>query len=222
MKLLGRALVVLVVAVPLLAIAVVLMCFQDHPLVTRSVQLVPQDIEKAKRILDEHDPRKAGPGGAQTVTLDQSDLELMLNYAASRVTRGAVRVVLRPGNAFVQASIELPQSPFGRFVNIDAALHETAALPRFDRLEIGRVPVPAILADYLLREGLRRAVATERGGLAADVVRGVRVGDGRLAVTYFWSDDVAERAQRAGRRGGSGAPARLSGPPVRHRCEGAE
>jgi hypothetical protein len=52
-----------------------------------------------------------------------------------------------------------------------------------------------MLGDWLLREGVRRFVATDRGGLAADVVKGVSVGDKRLTVTYQWSDSLAERAR---------------------------
>jgi hypothetical protein len=195
LKSLLRAFVILLVAVPLLAIAAVLMCLQDRPLVSRTVQLTAQDIEKAKRIIDEHDPRKAGPDGLQTVAIDQRDLETTLNYVASRIGHGAVRVVLRPGTAWLQAAIELPRSPIGRYVNIDATLRETGALPRFDRLKVGMVPVPSALADFLLREGLRRVVETDRGGLAADVVKGVSVGEGRLTVTYQWSEADAERAR---------------------------
>ena len=80
MKLLVRAVAALLVALPFVAIALVLMCFQDQPLVPGSVQLTPQDIEKAKRILDEHDPRKAGRGGMQKVTIEERDFETTLNY----------------------------------------------------------------------------------------------------------------------------------------------
>jgi hypothetical protein len=194
LKNLLRAVAVLVVALPFLAIALVLMCFQDRPLVSQTVRLTPQDIEKAKRILDEHGPRKGGPA-LQTVTIDQRDLETTLNYIASRVGHGAVRVVLRPGAAWLQGTIDVPRSPIGRYVNIDAALLETGALPRFDHLKVGSVPVPSVLADYVLRDAVRRAAETERGGLAADLVKGVSVSEGRLTVTYQWSEAFAERAR---------------------------
>jgi len=195
LKALLRTLVIFVVALPFLAIAAVLMCFQDKPLVTTAVQLTPQDIEKAKRILDEHDPRKAGHDGLQRVTIDQRDVETTLNYIASRIGHGAVRVVLRPGVAWLQGTVEVARSPVGRYVNIDAVVHEAGGLPRFDRLKIGSVPVPDMLADYLLRVALRRAIETDRGGLAADVINDVKVGDAKLTVTYRWNDAVAERAR---------------------------
>ena len=195
MKLLLRAFLLVLLALPVLAIATVWLCFQDRPSVVRSVQLTPQDIENARRMIEHRGPRNAGAGGRRTIVVGEQELDLMLNYAASRYGNGAARVRLQAGAARLQASVEVPYSPFGRFVNVDATLRETGALPRFDRLRIGGLSVPATLADWLLREGLRRFVATDRGGFAADVVKGVRVAEGRLTVTYVWSDAVAERAR---------------------------
>jgi hypothetical protein len=196
MKFLARIFLFSLVALPILAIAVIWLCFQDAPSVARTVQLTPRDIENAKRIIDQHDPRKAKSGSAQTMVISEQELDLMLNYAANRFGRGAARVAMGPGTVRLQASAEIPQSPFGRYLNVDAALRETQALPRFDHLEIGRLPVPAAVADYLLREALRRIEATDRGELAADVVKSASVADGRLEVTYVWSSEVEERARR--------------------------
>jgi hypothetical protein len=195
MKLLLRAFVVALCALPVLAIAAVWLCFEDRPSIVRGVRITPQDIDRARRIIDEQNPREAGAGGRRTVVISEQELDLILNYAAYRFGHGAARVALRPGGASLQVSVELPQSPFRRFVNIDAALRETGALPRFEHLRIGSLPVPATLADYLLRAGLRRAAATDGGGLAADVVRDVRVADGKLTLTYVWTGESTERAR---------------------------
>src|SRR5262249_37602297 len=145
------------------------LCFQDEPSVVRSARLTPQDIEKAKRILEQHDPGKVKSGTAQRIVISEEDLDVMLNYAASRLRRGAARVAMEPGTVRLQASAEIPRSPFGRYLNVDATLRETGALPRFDRLKIGGLSVPTTVADYVLRESLRRIEATDRGELAADV-----------------------------------------------------
>jgi hypothetical protein len=119
----------------------------------------------------------------------------MTNYAANRFGRGAARVAIAPGALRLQASADIRLSPFGRYLNVDAALRETEALPRFDHLKVGRLPVPNALADYLLREGLRRIEATDRGELAADVVKSAHVADGRLEVMYVWTAAIEERAK---------------------------
>jgi hypothetical protein len=195
MRFFARAFLLSLFTLAILAIAAVWLCIQDAPSVVRSVQLTPQDIENAKRIIDQHDPRKVKYGGPRTVAISEQELDLMLNYAASRFGRGAARAALRPATMRLQASAEIPQSPFGRYVNVDAALRETGTLPRFDHLQIGRLRVPATVADYLLREGLRQMAATDRGELAADIVKGASVADGRLTVTYVWSSEIEERVR---------------------------
>lgn len=195
MRFVFRAFILLLVALPFLAVAAIAMCFQSQPLVTGIAQLTPQDIERAKRVVTAQDPRKAGPDGLQTVAIDEQDLGLALNYLLSRFGQGAARVVLRPGTASLQVSLELPRNPIGRYVNIDAAFREAEAAPHFDHLKIGSLPVPRMIADYLLREGLRRLTATDRGQLTATVVKSASFRDGKLAVTYRWSEDIAMQAR---------------------------
>ena len=96
MRFLARTFLLLLFTLPILAIAAIWLCFQDAPSIVRSVQLTPQDIENAKRIIDEHDPRKVDNGGPRTVTISAQELDLILNYAASRIGRGAARATLGP------------------------------------------------------------------------------------------------------------------------------
>jgi hypothetical protein len=193
MRFLARTFLLLLFALPIVTVVAVWLCFQDAPSVVRSVRLTPQDIENAKRIVAKHEPRKSHDGGARTVAISEQELDLLLNYAANRFGSGAARASLRPATVRLEASAEIPQSPFGRYVNIDATLRETESLPRFDRLQIGRLSVPAPIADYLLREALWRIAATERGGLAADIVKNASVTNGQLTVTYVWSSESKER-----------------------------
>jgi uncharacterized protein YfiM (DUF2279 family) len=68
-------------------------------------------------------------------------------------------------------------------------------MPRVEYLQLGRLPVPATVADFVLREGLRRMLATERGDLAAGIVKDVHIADGSLTVTYLWNRDIETRAR---------------------------
>jgi hypothetical protein len=185
---------VFVVALPFLAVVAVLLCFQDQPSITRAVQLKPEDIEYAKRIIDRHDPRK-GDGRLRTLTISESDLDLAANYLASYFGRGAARTTLRSGKASMQASIMLPRNPIGRYLNVDVTLAETGALPRIEHLVVGRLSMPPVVGDYLLRESLRRFAATDRGAFATEFVKSATVADGSVTVTYAWNEALAERAR---------------------------
>jgi len=84
MRLLFRTCVALLIALPLLAIAAIAMCLQDRPLVTANAQLTPHDMERARRVVNAQDPRRAGLDGLQTITIDEQDLVLALDYLAHR------------------------------------------------------------------------------------------------------------------------------------------
>jgi hypothetical protein len=196
MRFIARTFGLLLLATAVLAVAAIWLCFEDAPLVVRNVQLTPQDIENAKRILGQHDSGKFRSDGPRAIAINEQDLDLMLNYAASRLgRRGAARATLQPGIVRLQASAEIPQSPLGRYINIDAALREAGTLPRFEHLRVGRLWVPPTMADFLLRKGSWWIVG-DRGEIA-DIVKGVSVVEGRLTVTYAWSNEIRERVRAA-------------------------
>ena len=103
MRFLVRTFVLLLIALPILAVGAIWLCFQDAPSVVRSVKLTPQDVEKAKRIIAQHDPRKTRSGRPRTVAISEQDLDLMLNYAASRYGKGAARAALGSAAARIKA-----------------------------------------------------------------------------------------------------------------------
>jgi hypothetical protein len=169
------------------------MCFQNAPLVARKADISPADIERARRILEKHDPRKAKPGVLRTIVVSQQDVDLLVNYAAHQFRNAATRVELHPGVAKVQASVDVPISPFGRWLNVDASLRETGGLPAVDRLKIGSLPIPRLIADRVLERIVGELNGTAQGRLANDVVKNVKVSQAGVRVVYEWRDDIPER-----------------------------
>ncbi|WP_156797106.1 hypothetical protein [Nitrosomonas sp. Is79A3] len=129
----------------------------------------------------------------RTFALSQEDVDLTVNYLASRYAHGSSRVVLQPCKVMLSASFELPSNPFGRFLNISAVLHETDGLPVFDLLQIGRLSVPEWLADTLLEYALKLLSAREEYQIASDTIKKISVADGRFTVTYAWQADLPDR-----------------------------
>ena len=196
-KLFLRLFLLAVIALPVGVAVAGWLCFQDAPLIARKAEISVDDIERAKRILAKHDPRKAKDGMLRTIVLSQYDVDLVLNYAASQLRRGSTRVALQPGVAVVQASLEMPGNPAGRWLNVDAALHETAGLPGFDYLLVGSLPVPSFIADRALAWLAAHLGTTAEGRLAHDVVKSVRISDARVQVVYEWRDDIPDRLRAA-------------------------
>lgn len=193
MKILLRLCLLAVIGLPAAALIAVWLCFQDAPLIARTPSITPADIDRAKRIVEKHDPRKARPGTLRTIVASPQDLDLALNYAAGQFLNGSTRVVLQPGHALVQASLEVARNPLGRWLNVDAALRETGGLPAFDHLRIGRLPVPGYVADLVLATVLAQLNATADGRLAPDVVKSIKISAEGVRVVYEWRDDIPER-----------------------------
>ena len=101
--------------------------------------------------------------------------------------------MLQPGVLTLAASVEVPASPFGRYVNVQATLRETAGLPAFDQLRIGRLPVPGWVGDWALARALRTLDRTAEYQVAADTIRSVSIADGSVRMVYEWRDDLPAR-----------------------------
>lgn len=193
MRWLLRLLLAGVLLLPVGALMGLWLAVQDEPLVVNEVALTPDHIARARRIMDRHDPRRMRPGVLRTMMLSQEDLEITSNYLASRVGKGAARVTLQDGLAVVRVSIGLPANPLGRYLNIDAALHDGARLPAFDALRIGHVRVPASLCNLLLRLAMSRLEGSADYGAAADVIKRVSITPGLLQVNFEWSVAAASQ-----------------------------
>lgn len=192
LKLFVIVLVLLTIGLPVALVGAALLAVDRQPLLTRTAEIKPENIARAKRIVDRNDPRRMRPGALRSILIGNEDLDLVANYLANRYARGSASVVLQEGGASVRASLTLPANPLGGFLNIDAVLVETAGLPRVESLRLGRLPVPAFIADYLMRRALEQAQAETAVGAAADAIKRVSMRGGALLVEYEWSEHLPE------------------------------
>ena len=192
LKLFAILLVTLTLGVPIALLGAAFLAVDSHPLLTRTAEIRPENIARAKRIVERNDPRRMRPGVLRSILIGNEDLDLAANYLANRYARGSASVVLQEGAATARASLTLPANPLGGFVNVDAALVETGGLPRVESLKLGRLPVPGSIADYLMRRVLENTQAGTAVGAAADAIKRVSMRGGALLVEYEWSDNLPE------------------------------
>ena len=193
MRILLRA---LAVAVPLAAAAVLAATaamMQAEPAVASQPDVDHQDVARAMSLLRTHDPRQARPGAVSSAAVRERDVEVLLSHGVRRWFNVTSRVSLQRGRATVQLSSPAPANPFGRWLNLELQLEETGGLPALDSVHIGRLPVPAWLAERLGLYLMGRAGLRAELDLAADVVRRVRFAPQQMLVTYAWQGDSLGR-----------------------------
>ncbi len=193
MRLLLRLFLVFIFVVPLALVGAVFLAIDDHPAVERAAEITPQNIERAKRILDNNDPRKLKSGARRTIAVSQGDFDLAVNYLAHRYAHGSARVVLKDRAAQINASAQLPKNPIGRFVNVAATFAENGPIPRFEHLRVGGIPLPGWLADWLLAQVLARSLGEETYAAAINAVKKVTLDDRRVSFTYEWQSNLPDR-----------------------------
>ena len=185
-----RTILIFIIVVLLVLLSVIYLSTEKQPLVTGIAQFTPAHIDRAKHILSRNDPRKMKAGVLRTITISQEDLDLVVNYLANSYGKSSSHIDLQQGMASVRATVELPHNPIGRYLNIDAKFHETNALPRFEYLRIGKLPVPAFVANWLLQFGIKRLQASADYGAAADVIKHVSTSDEMLRIVFEWNEAV--------------------------------
>ena len=174
----------LAVALPmLLAWGLLSAALQAEPAVTARQAVSQEELARALSLLQTRDPRHAHPGAVNSALVRAGEAELLLSQRAQHGWKAAVRVTLERGRATVRLSSRAPPNPFGPWLNLELQLEATGSLPVLDRVRLGRLPLPAWLAE---RVGLHLA---ERAGLgkelqvAAEVLRQVRFSPQQMLVT---------------------------------------
>ena len=171
------------------------LCLSDQPLVSRPVEVAPDDIAHAKQVLIGQGFWRA-PGvstaatGAGRLDLSARDLDQLLNYLASRRADGRMRARLHAQRAEVEASFSLPANPFGRYLNLRGTLREADPLPEFESLRLACLPVPGWVIRWVQPLALQLAGVDDYYRLAAETVRHVGITPAGVRVAYAGGDDV--------------------------------
>ena len=180
-----------IVAVVSLGLAAILyFAIDSAPSINRAADITPSSIERAKRILDQNDPRRLKPGARRTILVGASDLDLAANYLARQYADGGAQVELERGAARVVASLRVPALPFPAYLNFRAKLTEAAPLARIDSLRLGGLVIPGRLAQWMIPRLLRIAVPEADLRAFASVIRKVTIREDRIALTYTWQPDL--------------------------------
>lgn len=114
LKLFVIVLVLLTIGLPVALVGAAFLAVDRQPLLTRTAEIKPENIARAKRIIDRNDPRRMRPGVLRSILIGNEDLDLAANYLANRYA-GSASVVLQEGGASVRASLTLPANPLGGF-----------------------------------------------------------------------------------------------------------
>ena len=190
MRFLFKLVLWLIILIPLALAAAFYFAVEQKPLVETHARLTPGQIDRAKSILDQHDPRDLKDGEVKTITIRKRDLDLAINYFVYLIGGGGSVVELRDDAITAQATVQLPKNPIGQYLNIDVELHETPGIPTLEHLQIGRLPIPSWFANKAFKLAINAFYDKTGQRLGDELIRRVEVTNRSMSITYQWDSDI--------------------------------
>ncbi len=198
MKFLVKLSLLLVLLLLAGGVTVVALLLEDEPLVP-GVSLVAADLRDARVFLENSDPRRLQSGELEDFTINERDLELLLNYMLDNLRGGRSQVALSTGNAELRLSARQPFNPLGEYLNLRMVFTQQSGALALDSLQAGRIVVPGWIADPLMQRAhteLRERVPEYRDALAA--IDSFAIDEGRLNIVYEWQPELLEQLSTRG------------------------
>ena len=188
----------LLLLLPLLAVAVLLVAtLQPVPLVSRGATIAPASVAEARSLLASNDPRRLRRGDERTAQIPGALLDEALNPLASRSlgARGAFALVGE--TAEIRFSVAAPGVPGPRYLNLRVSIKTVDGQPRIASASLGSLPIPPLLADWLVTSAIDHANLGADWLLARQTFRRLSFApaSGTVAVSYVWQPGLLDRAR---------------------------
>ncbi|MCA1925975.1 MAG: hypothetical protein LDL16_06840 [Thiobacillus sp.] len=169
----------------------------DHtPAIEPPAEFRRSDLAWVKSLFQKHDPRRQTPDVVQSIQLNEAELNRLLNYAVELRRVSGIAAELTPGRATLTATLDVPDTPFGHYLNLTAELADTPGRMRIERMQLGSLPIPGALADWgmrLVHRWLRRDATY---AALADAFTRVNFDENQATLDYRWHPELLARLER--------------------------
>ncbi len=133
--------------------ALVWLLHQRHDLAVDPERVTSEDRVRLTKLVRDASPRNKSPTDVITLQLSDDDINKLMSWALSLGSGGLnARVSLNDDYVRVAASLQTPYDP-GLFINVTGggrfAIYEGDLELDVDRLRVGRLPIPAFLANWI-------------------------------------------------------------------------
>lgn len=192
-----RVVFLILILIPVSVVGAVYMAIEKQPLIQRDVKLTPEEVQRAKKLFQEHDPRKLQDGEIKTITVSQKDLSLASNYLVHLFGHGGSVVTVTDGYLLSKATVRLPKNPVGEFINVDLGVAQTHDLPHLSHLRIGQLVIPNWLAEKGIQFALSQTYDQTGVPNVSEVIHDVAINRDQVQVTYQWNTKITDVVRSA-------------------------
>ncbi|MHB1144521.1 MAG: hypothetical protein ACYCZS_06455 [Thiobacillus sp.] len=168
----------------------------DAPAIEPPAEFRRTDLAWVKSLFQKHDPRRQTPDVIQTIQLDETELNRLLNYAVELHQVNGIAAELTPGLATLTATLAVPSNPFGGYLNLTADVADVPGGIRIQGLQLGSLPVPSALADGIARLAHHWLRRDETYASLADAFSQVNFDENLATLDYRWHPELLTQLER--------------------------
>ncbi|MEQ1601014.1 MAG: hypothetical protein ABL885_04485 [Methylophilaceae bacterium] len=190
MKLIVKLIALTLLLFSLALIGALVLAVEDKPRLQGRADLTAERIAHGKQFFEQNDPRRLKAGSVKQIRLEQEDLDLAINYFANQYLGAVAGLSIDAGQAVIEGTLNLPQSPLGRFLNVKIAFKQTDKLPTIDHVMLGKLWVPGFIAEFLMESILPRIQPLVDWGVLDTMMREVKFEQQYALVTYQWQNNL--------------------------------
>lgn len=158
-----------------LPIAIATKAVQDKPTLKKPASINLQDIKNAQQLAKRFDPRLMSSDKVTEIRATTRELNTVLKGAMAALPNVLTTVKVARFGILIGMSVELPENPLGRYLNIRTVIASSSRGLRFYRLYIGKVEVPQQLIEPALHYALNAIVGKGKADPILKSVRSVKV-----------------------------------------------
>lgn len=155
-----------------------------------------RDLAWAHALFNKYDPRRGPPDVTQSMSLRTDELNRLLNYAVAVKPISGMEAELNPQNAVVGASLKLPRTPFGAYLNVSVELLSDAGQIEVSRVQIGSLPLPGIVGQWAGRLAHQRLLRDPAYAAITESVQRIDFSENRVTLDYLWQPQLLTQLQR--------------------------
>ncbi|WP_310445891.1 hypothetical protein [Thiobacillus sp.] len=168
----------------------------NAPAIEPPAEFQRTDLAGIKSLFQKHDPRRQTPDMLHSIRLDEAELNRVLNYAVKLPRVSGIAAELTPGQATLTATLTVPDNPFGRYLNITAEVAEAPGGIQIQSLQLGSLPLPGALADWVARQFHRQLLRDSTYAAMADAFSRVDFAENQATLDYRWHPELLTRLER--------------------------
>lgn len=187
----------ILVGTPLTAALIVL---EHTPVVVKQGNATAADVSRARTLGRQTIDKMLYTSKRSELVLSQKDFNSLSALAARAEPRLSVTTMINQLGLSTAITLEIPQNPFGKYVNLQFGLAPSPTGLNVSHASVGRLNVSGEMAVTVMRNGMNLILGNDEGTLFFNAIRSTNFANKKITLTLEPVPDLKGRLKKISKR----------------------